>query len=162
MTMINGKLNRPRNIDHWPTYRGQPRGRFGKEVSLTRLTSPSFELKEKFKCILHTGKFKVRIKTSPWMLPNFSLLESSRLSPAHIYFKGSIFMSHWSIILRTTFLHQIVFKIWSKITGVTDLHILDEVNLCVTLIQYTNYDDGLNNIYWFPGNTEYKIMYNGI
>ena len=23
---------------------------------------------------------------------------------------------------------------------VTDLHILDEVNLCVTLIQYTNYD----------------------
>ena len=35
----------------------------------------------------------------------------------HIYFKRSIFVSHWSIIPNTSFLHQIVFKIWSKITG---------------------------------------------
>ena len=56
----------------------------------------------------------------------------------------SIFVSHWSIITSMTFLHQIVLKILSKITGlqnkVINLHIFYEVNLCVTLIHYHKYD----------------------
>ena len=38
-------------------------------------------------------------------------------SLTHIYFKRSIFVSHWCIIPSTTFLHQVAFKIWNKITG---------------------------------------------
>ena len=37
-----------------------------------------------------------------------------------IYLTRSIFVSHWSIITDTLFLHQIVFNIWSKITGLSD------------------------------------------
>ena len=37
----------------------------GEKVSLRRLTSPCFELREKFECIEHIGKSKIWTKTSP-------------------------------------------------------------------------------------------------
>ena len=90
-------------------------------------------------------------------------------SLTYIYCTRLIFESHWSIIPSTTFLHQTVFRLiqsdvgfdcissWSSLClsfyfsrheaksldhkiQVTDLHILDKVNLCVTLIHYTKYD----------------------
>ena len=40
-------------------------GDLGEKVSLSWLTSPYFELRVKFKCIEHIGKFKIWTKTSP-------------------------------------------------------------------------------------------------
>ena len=58
-------------------------GDLGEKVFLIWPTSPYFELREKFKCKEHIGKHKIWTKTSPWMSLNFSLSESSRLSPDH-------------------------------------------------------------------------------
>ena len=41
-------------------------GDWGEKVSLSWLTSPYFELREKFKFIEHIGKSKICTKTSPW------------------------------------------------------------------------------------------------
>ena len=38
----------------------------GDKVSQNWLTSPYFELREKFECIVHIEKSKILIKTSPW------------------------------------------------------------------------------------------------
>ena len=66
--------------------RGHPRGWFGRKVALSWLTSPYFELREKWKCIEHIGKLKnldqnFSLKVLK-MSQNFSLSESSRLTPA--------------------------------------------------------------------------------
>ena len=88
---------------------------------------------------------KIKNNSSVWQ----DIRQNQRImkyrSLTHIYFTRSIFVSHWSIIPNTIFLHQIVFQIRSKITGSWNIghwptYILDEVNLCVTLINYTNYD----------------------
>ena len=39
-------------------------GDLGEKVSLNWLTSPCFELREKFNCIEHTGKSKIMARTS--------------------------------------------------------------------------------------------------
>ena len=58
-------------------------GDLGEIVSLSWLTSPYFELKEKWKCIECTGKFESWTKTFPWKLSqNISISESSRMTPA--------------------------------------------------------------------------------
>ena len=41
-------------------------GDLGEKVSLNWLTSPYFELREKWKCIEYIGKSKIWTKTSPW------------------------------------------------------------------------------------------------
>ena len=65
-------------------------------------------------------------------------------SLTYIYFMRSIFVSHWSIIQSMTFIHQIVFKMQSKITGSWNIGhrplYIYLVNLCVTLIHYIKYD----------------------
>ena len=62
-----------------------PGGDLGEKVPLSWLTSPYFELREKFKCIEHIWKSKILIKTLKIlkMSQNFSLSKSSRLTPAH-------------------------------------------------------------------------------
>ena len=62
-----------------------------------------------------------------------------------IYFMRSIFVSYWFISPNMMFVHQISFKILSKITdtkyrSLTYIIIFYEVNLCVTLINYIIYD----------------------
>ena len=42
-------------------------------------------------------------------------------SVTYIYFIRSIFVSHWSIISSMTFLHQIVLKMLSEITGLQNI-----------------------------------------
>ena len=49
----------------------------GEKVSLNWLTSPYFELREKFKSKEHIGKSKMLTKTSPCNPENFSLSEGS-------------------------------------------------------------------------------------
>ena len=58
-------------------------------------------------------------------------------SLTYIYFMWSIFVSHWFITLSVTFIHQIVFKIQSKITGPWNIghwpiYILCSQSLCHT------------------------------
>ena len=57
----------------------------------------------------------------------------------------SIFVSHWSIITRITFLHNIVFKLLSKVTGPQNIghlptYISRDQSLCHTDPFYTKYD----------------------
>ena len=58
--------------------RAQPRQRFGRrKYPKSDFFFPFFELREKFKCIEHIGKSKIKSKTSPRM----PLSEKSRLNP---------------------------------------------------------------------------------
>ena len=59
----------------------------GEKVSLILLLFPYSELRKTLKYIEHTGKSKIRTKTSPWMPLNISLSVSSRLSPATLFAK---------------------------------------------------------------------------
>ena len=67
-------------------------GDLGQKVSFSWLTSPYFELREKFKCIEHIGKSKIWTKIMK-MSRNFSLSESSRLTPEYVrpFLKNNLF-----------------------------------------------------------------------
>ena len=75
---------------------------------------------------------------------------------------------NWSIIPSTTLLHQIIFKMLSKITGLPNIghwpipYIFDEVNLCVTLMHYPKYDvypsNNLGDIKQYHWTTIYRSV----
>ena len=74
-------------------------------------------------------------------------------SRTYIYIVRSIFVSHWSIIPSMTFLHQIIFKILSKITdpwniGQWSTYILWGQSLCHTdrLYQVRHFSTSLQDI----------------
>ena len=101
--------------------RAQPRGWFGKNVSLNWLTSPCFVYKYKE----HIGKSKNMTDISPWILLNFSSSESSRLSPEFswtpMYHSAEAGVTKIAIIVNkkvtkiivTNFLAFSIYIIWS-------------------------------------------------
>ena len=66
----------------------------GEKVSLSWMTSPYFELREKIKCIEHLKLLPEILK----MLQNFFLSESSRLTPVLTILSEQF----WSIKISTT------------------------------------------------------------
>ena len=78
---------------------------------------------------IHPSNSLQDIKQNPWTVKCRPL--------TYIYFVRLIFVSHWSIIPSMTFLHQIVLKILSKITGLQTIrrwltYILWVQSLCHT------------------------------
>ena len=62
---------------------------------------------------IHPSNSLENIRQNHWTMKYRSL--------THTYFRKSIFLPYWSIISSTKLLHQIVFKILSKITGLRNI-----------------------------------------
>ena len=84
--------------------------------------------------LIHYPKYNISLSNS------LQDMKRNRLTIKYsIYLIRSVCVTHWSIIPIMMFIHQIILKI------LTDLHILDKVNLCVTLIHYPKYNISPSN-----------------